>query len=309
MANIRNVNLNLLLVFDALMQEMHLSKAANKIGLSQPGMSYSLKQLRLLFNDPLFIRNNNQMIPSPKACAIYPLIQKALNHVCSAIDHERTFDPIDSSVDFKLGISDYISFVLLPDIFQSLSTLSNQMTLTTQNCTAPEKNDLLNQNALDFAIGVFDSTPKKFEFVELFKEKIVCLYDPNRIHTKNNLSLNDFTSNPHLLINFREDAPFTIQKALKKINMQRHVAMTISHVLPAGRIIANSNMIVALPERVADIMAPQYNLRTSPLPIDIQDFSVFLLWHKKNNFSAEHLWFKENILKLCKRLHSTDIKK
>lgn len=297
MANMRNVNLNLLLVFDALMREKNVSRAGDKIGLSQPGMSYSLKQLRNLFNDPLFLKTQQGMVPTDTAKHIYGHIKEALFIINEAIDYEYEFNPETADFNFRIGLSDYAAFILLPKVYKAISKLAPNVRLSIHNLNSPENAYLLEDDKIDLAISVYDKTPQKLECVELFREHFVCLYD-NNVLGKKKITLKTFVQHPHLLIDFRADPPSSVTKALAKQSLVRQIAITIPYTTATGSIIQNSNLITVVPNQIAQSLSTQYNLATSTLPVKIPDSGVYLIWHKRYHNKPEQKWLREKIIRL-----------
>lgn len=293
MANLRNTNLNLFLVFSALMREQHLTRAGESIGLSQPGMSYSLKQLRVLFNDELFIKNKQSMLPTSKAIAIYPDIQSSLHLLSKTIDSQHRFDPSASSAHFHIGLNDYAAMVFLSSLYRTQFAKAPNLGFTVHAISNPEKSGAFERGDIDLAVGVFDTLPKKLAYHELYREKIVMLYDPKHVTVKKKFSIKQFLASPHVLLDFRESPPLMIKHQLQRQGLKRKVAFTLPQITMVGRVIKNTNLISAVPLRVAKQIAKQDDLALAELPIQLQPFHVCLVWHKRNTTSPDNRWLRE----------------
>lgn len=302
MINLSKVNLNLLTIFDALMEERHLTKAGKKLHLSQPAVSYALKGLRELFDDKLFIKSAEGMIPTTKALALIVPIKNALLQIYNTINEEDKFEAKDSTLTFKLGLSDYASFVFLPKIRKLLEQEAPSVMLEVLHLDKPETSRLLDKGDIDIAIGVFDKSPTRLEHELLYNETIVCVADQNNQLLKKGMTLKIFTTLPHLLIAFREDPPFVIQKTLAAKGISRTVAMTIPHVMTAGYILQGSNLIAAMPLKVANAIATNLGLKIYDLPFKIQPFPVYALWHKQNASNKSHCWLRALICRAAKMI-------
>jgi DNA-binding transcriptional LysR family regulator len=298
MANLRNTNLNLFLVFQALMKEQHLTRAGESIGLSQPGMSYSLKHLREIFNDPLFVKNNQSMIPTEKALLVFPDIQASLRLLSEAVDKHRIFDPATADTHFNLGLTDYATMVFLPELYKKVNAKAPSLEFTIHSVSTPEKSGALDKGEIDLAVGVFDNLPSRLEYHELYQEKIVMIYDPKRIKIKNKFTLKQFLDSPHVLLDFRESPPLTIKKHLQKKNLKRKVAFTLPQVLTIGRAIKNTNLIAAIPLTVAKRIAKQENLALADLPFKLPTFYVCLVWHKRKSQCIENKWLRDMFIEV-----------
>jgi DNA-binding transcriptional LysR family regulator len=293
--NLAAVDLNLLVVFDALMSERHVTRAGQKIGLSQPATSNALSRLRNLFDDELFVRTPEGMQPTSRAIALEPMIQQVLLQIQSALISETPFVPETSERIFTLGMSDYVEFVLLAKLMQVLEVVAPRVKIQVRSTDRQEGLKLLDAEEIDLAIGFF---PKCFSWHQeqlLFKEQYVCVSSRNNPKTRDTITLEDYLKASHLLVSPKEDMTGRVDWFLEKQNLKRHVAITVPHFLVAPFVLASTNLIATLAERVARTYADVLDLIVLPLPLEIPGFPVTMLWHTKNNSDPAHIWLRTTI--------------
>lgn len=250
--NLGAIDLNLLIAFEALLEQRSVTKAAEQLQIGQPAMSAALSRLRVLFEDELFVRLGRQMQPTLKAQAIAPGILAALQQIRQTITASQTFEPTSSDRTFAIGSSDYTSFALVP----SLLELSHQ--------TAPfinfrmigfEKDSighLLEQGAIDVALGVFPNPPRQTQWEPIFEERFVGIARQGHpALQQGTMSLETFAQLSHALTTLRRDATGAIDKALNEQNLERRIAFITPHRMVLPFAIASSDLVAALPQRIA----------------------------------------------------------
>lgn len=296
--NLAAVDLNLLVVFDALMNERHVTRAGQKVGLSQPATSNALLRLRNLFKDELFVRTPEGMQPTSKAIALSQPIQQVLWQIQSALTSATPFVSETSERIFTLGMSDYVEFILLPKLMQELAVVAPRVKIQVRATDRQEALKLLDTSEIDLAVGFF---PKNFSWHQeqlLFKEHYVCVFSQNNPQAKETITLDDYLAASHLLVSLKEDMTGRVDLILARQNLQRHITITVPHFLVAPFILASTNLIATLAERVARAYANTLDLVVLPLPLEVPGFPVKMLWHIRNNDDLAHIWLRTMISKL-----------
>ncbi|CAN1211151.1 LysR family transcriptional regulator [Tumidithrix helvetica PCC 7403] len=290
--NMAGVDLNLLVVFDALMQERNVTRAAMRIGLSQPATSSALARLRHLFDDPLLVKTPSGMQPTPKALQLSEVLRSALWQIQSAMTEPERFLPETSERVFRLGMSDYAEMVFLPKLMQQLSHQAPHLQLQVRATDRQEVLTLLDEDRIDLAIGFHPQQAAWHQKQELFKERFVCVCRQNHPSVRSPLTLETYLAASHLLVSLREDPIGRIDRNLAEQNLQRHIALSIPHFLLTGFILAQTDLLAALPERLARVWMELQPLQVLPLPIPVSGFAVSMLWHTKNQNELGHTWLR-----------------
>lgn len=300
--NLAGIDLNLLVVFDALMTEQNVTRAGERVGLSQPATSNALARLRSLINDDLFIRTAAGLRPTPTAIALHQQLHSALHQIQVALLQESTFDPATSNQVFAIGMSDYVEFALLPGLLQKLQTLAPQVGVQIRSGDRQKLLALLDSGEIDLACGVF---PEKIAWHReqlLLQESYVCVCRKDHPVIGSSLSLEEYLSVSHLLVSVKEDRIGRVDALLAEQNLKRHIALSTPHFLTAPFILAQTDLVATLAQRVALTFANNQNLKRLTLPFSISGFSVFMRWHQSTETSPACQWLRSIVLKVSKTM-------
>lgn len=296
--NLAGVDLNLLVVFDALMSEQHLTRAAEKIGLSQPATSNALARLRKLFNDDLFIKTSKGMTPTPRAVELADPIRQALLQIQSTITTEPQFIPETSERIFRLGMDDYTELVFLPSLLQKIEQLAPKVKIQVWWTNWMRSPKLLDVDEIDVAVGYCPQWQPWHQRQLLYEESFICVASSKRLQTRKAITLEEYVVASHLLVSPKEDIAGMVDKILREQNLTRHVAISVPNFLIVPYILVNTGLIATLPTQLAKTFVEGGPLQASPLPFQMPGFSVDMLWHSKNDLEPGHQWLRNLIIQL-----------
>jgi len=296
--NLAGIDLNLLVVFDALMTEQNVTRAGERIGLSQPATSNALARLRSLINDDLFIRTATGLRPTPTAIALQQQLRPALQQIQAALLEQSTFDPATSDRVFAIGMSDYVEFTLLPSLMQTLQTIAPQVSVQIRSGDRQKILSLLDNGEIDLACGVFPEKIAGHQEQLLFQERYVCVCRQDHPTIDSSLSLEEYLSVSHLLVSVKEDRVGRVDTLLAEQNLKRHIALSIPHFLTAPFILAQTDLVATLAHRVALTFANHQGLKLLPLPLPIAGFSVSMRWHCTTDSSPACQWLRSLVLEV-----------
>lgn len=297
--NLAGVDLNLLVVFDALMTKQHLTRAAEKIGLSQPATSNALSRLRKLFNDDLFIKTSKGMTPTPRAIELAETIHQALLQVQSAITSEPEFVPHTSDRVFRLGMDDYSELVFLPKLLAEMEILAPNVKIQVRSTNWMRSPKLLDADEIDLAIGHCPQFQPWHQRQLLYQEHFVCVASAERFKARIAIALEEYVAASHLLVSPKEDMVGLVDEVLALQNLRRNVTMSVPNFLIVPFILSDTNFIATLPAQLVKTFVEVWQLYASPLPFEMTGFSVDLLWHSKNDREGGHTWVRNLIAQLC----------
>lgn len=294
--NLAAIDLNLLVAFEALLEQQSVTKAAEQLQIGQPAMSAALSRLRILFDDELFVRLGRQMQPTLKAQAIAPGILAALQQIRQAVTASQTFEPSVSDRTFTIGSSDYTSFVLMPPLLKF--SLQNAPSINAQMIEFEKDRigNLLEQGEIDLALGVFPNPPRQTQWEPIFEERFVGI--ARRGHPaiqQGTMSLEAFAQFPHALTTLRRDTAGAIDKVLNELNLERRVAFTTPHMMVLPFAIASSDLVAALPRRIALRLATVCNLTIFELPVKTKPWMVSMLWSTLSDQDEANRWLRNTI--------------
>ena len=293
--NIKNFDLNLLVVFKTLYEERNVTKASKKIGITQPAMSNALNRLRYLVKDELFIRGPKGMRPTPRANELSLPIQMALNDLELSLS-SINFDPKTTNKLYKISISDDVAPLILPNLVNFLEKESPNSSLRIRSEQGSEAIKLLDNNDIDFAIGRFEMVSTRFESIDLYTEKYVCMMNSDHpLANDEKLSIEQYLSSKHLRVAPAGTPVAPIDRSLSQLNLEREVFARIDLVTMAPLILKNSDLILTLPSKTAQRMAKSYNFSISELPIGLEKRQTKLLWHRELTNHPAYDWIKSQI--------------
>ena len=293
--NIKNFDLNLLVVFKTLYEERNVTKASKKIGITQPAMSNALNRLRYLVKDELFIRGPKGMRPTPRANELASPIQTALNNLELSLS-SINFDPRTTKKLYKISISDDVAPLILPNLINFLEKESPNSSLRIRSEQGSEAIKLLDSNDIDFAIGRFEMVSTRFESVDLYTEKYVCMMNSDHPLAKDEkLSIEQYLSSKHLRVAPAGTPVAPIDRSLSQLNLEREIFARIDLVTMAPLILKNSDLILTLPSKTAQRMAKNYNFSIAELPIGLEQRQTKLLWHRELTNHPAYDWIKSQI--------------
>ena len=277
-----------------------MTRAARRIGLSQPATSNALSRLRALFDDPLLVRVGSAMRRTPRADALRPEVHAALGSIRQVFATPTEFDPAAASGTITIAISDYVGLVLVPRIVSAVAEQAPGLTLR----FVPHGNDLdvsaLAEGAPRLSLGFFFSSPPSVRATPLFTERFACLVRcgdlPGRLTRKRYVSM------PHVLVSQRGKTDGYIDRALAEAGLTRAVRTVLPHFLAAGAVVAASGGVVTLPERVARLTAERLGLEPHPLPLPHPSWPLTMLWHRRFDDDDETTWLRSRVAAAAKPL-------
>jgi DNA-binding transcriptional LysR family regulator len=289
--NIRKHDLHLLLCFEALATAGSVSKAAQRMDIPQPSMSRALAQLRAAFSDELFLRTRTGVTPTPKALELIEPVREVLSRMESLLNPPPDFAPATTRAKVTLTSTGYAEAVLMPYVVQRLEKDAPGLILETH---APNREiaDLrLERGEIDFRIGGIDQPPEKLRFANLFEDRFVCIARTNHPRVRSKLTLDDFCSLPQVRTVIRSHME-SAERAVAAYG--RHVRYTVtSHDYAAvPHIVARSNLIAAVPERMVDLLMRGIAIHKFDCPVAMPRMSIRLFWHDRTHRSALHKWFR-----------------
>jgi DNA-binding transcriptional LysR family regulator len=301
------LDLNLLVALRALLAERHVTRAAARIGLSQPAMSHALSRLRALLDDPVLVRTSRGMEPTARAQAIAAPLEQALADLERIVAPAIGFDPSRSRQTFRVATMDYVELVLLPSLLARLWAEAPSVDIRVKSLAGSGFQDLAD-GRVDIAIGpVFPGrTGQRGIFVQkLWSERFVCVVRADHPAVGKRLTLETFLNLPHALVAPRgESAGGVVDAALARIGKKRRIAIEVPHFLVAPHVVKSTDAVLTLAARVARELGPALGLRQLPPPpeLSLSGFDVSLVWHERRRADAAQAWFRGVVASIAKSL-------
>ncbi len=296
--NLRNIDLNLLVVLDVLIQEKNVTRAAEKIGLSQSAMSSALNRLRDILEDRLLIRQGDRMVPTARAQNLAGPIRRILKDIEDTLYSCPTFDAKKSNRKFSIATTDYGEFVILPKLASQLEKVAPAIELELIRIEIKDIFSFLEKRRVDMVISPKFELPAGFVFESLFDEDFVCLVRSHHPKIKDKLTLDDYLQAKHLLISQSGSRIGIVDKALKKIGLTRQVTITLPHFMIAPWVISETDAVIAIARRISERFINFMPLKSFPCPIEIEGFTMGMTWHRRFENDPSHKWFRNQLYQL-----------
>lgn len=293
--DLHQIDLNLLILFDALYRHQSVSLAADEVCISQSAFSHGIARLRKRMNDELFVRVNNQMQPTPRAEEIAKHLHQALPFLHTAINNSDFFDAKSDKSEFKISATDYTEFSLLPRLMGKLSKLAPNIKLTVIGAKAPQPLTHLENNDVDFALGFSHEieTSSVIEHVTWLTDSYCTVARKGHPDLHNGLDLEAFLKASHIRVSPWGEKQGVVDQTLAQHKLTRNVTLQLPSVLVAPHTLVNSDLILTLPRLVAEQVAKQIDIEIFEPPIPIPDYHLNVYWHKINADKASFKWMKQ----------------
>jgi DNA-binding transcriptional LysR family regulator len=304
--NINSVNLNLLLSFEALLDEQNVSRAATRIGLSQPAMSNALTRLRELFNDPLFIRTSRGMKATSRALELAGPVRDGLAKLRGAFAERPRFDPRVSTRSFRLAMTDYAELSLLPRLLQGVARVgsSNQIVVRRVDRIFQPPEAELRAGSFDAAIGFYpdaNSLEPRTRSSNLFAEQNVCIARKGHPLLRKRFTLRDFAAAGHVGVFYRDETVGLVDNILAGYGVRRRLVATTPHFLTAVWLVAQSDLIAVVPAGLATRFERPLGLQIHRSPIRLPTLYMRLLWNENSTADPALQWLRSVIVQSLAR--------
>lgn len=295
-------DMNLLRAFDALYVERNVTRAAGRVGISQPAMSLALSRLRDLFNDPLFVRERFGVKPTEKAIQLHPTITQALGDLDAMVYEQQSFDPTTSTRSFDIAANDYFECVILPGLLPILRDKAPGIVLQLHGVTHDVTESGILSGQIDFVFSRVTDAPDNLILREAAWDRFVCIVCAKHPSIEDSISLEQYQRYGHVVVIPNRNLKTGVFKVLQGQKIQRRTACAVTHFFAVPSLIKNSDWIATLPERVCHILQQEHDIKILPTPIDLPDFPGHLAWHQRNQKDPAHQWFRQLVLDYCKNL-------
>lgn len=310
--NFRTLDLNLLRIFNEVMTERSLTKAAQKLALTQPAVSNAMRRLRDVLGDELMRRRGQGLEPTPLAMALWPTVQEALRQLQESLS-PSTFVPAQANTTFVLAMADSTAAELIPGLVEVMDRDAPGVTIRVVPLTTRDPRRLLEEDAADMAIGYFPAVLASltsqaqageavpFYHQRLYYSKYVCVMRRDHPLASEPLTLDRYCAARHLLVSFSGRPYGFIDEALAALGRQRHIVLTVNQFFTAGRVVANSNLLTVLPRHFVSVTGIADQLVLRELPFEVPAVHVDALWHRRVQHNSAHEWLRDVVAQLPNR--------
>jgi len=300
--NLGAFDLNLLIVFDAVMQERSVTRAGSRIGLSQPAMSHALNRLRYLLKDDLFVRTPDGMIPTPRAEALAGPLHSALTEMQMALAPPE-FDPAASDQRFTIAVNNYAAVVIAPPLAAAVSAAAPgvRLDLRPSGSVTIDIAERLDRGDLDLALVIMESPGERFHTAPLLDDSFVLVMRRGHPASRRKVSAQALAALPHLEISSSGADYSFIDRWLTERGLARRVALRAPFI-SAASILVQSDMVATLRRRVAQEFVRHHPLVISQPPFESPHLRTVMLWHRRLDRQPAQRWLRDTVLSVTKTL-------
>jgi DNA-binding transcriptional LysR family regulator len=297
--NFRALDLNLLRVFDAVMAEGSLTRAASVLALTQPAASHALKRLHEALNETLFVRTAAGLKPTPRAEALWPRVRRSLATLQRALAPEH-FDPRADAVNYRVAMADATAALLAPWLVRAIESVQAAANLRVLPLTTRDPRPLLQQGTADLAVGHFPdliaallTQEDTLRHERLYATRYVCVMRRDHPMARKKLTLDAFCAAHHLQVSFSGRPLSLIDRALADMGRRRRIVLTVNQFFTAGRVVTQSDLLTVLPLSFLAATGRPGELATRELPFDPGAVHVEMVWHLRRDNDPAHRWLRE----------------
>jgi len=291
---LNRLDLNLLHVFDTIYREGSLTRAARALHLTQPAVSHSLSRLREHFDDPLFSRQGNQMVPTPLARRFLESMRPGLTQIHSAVNQFHAFDPANQRKTYSLALRDILESTFLPKLMGRLESYP-ELEIVSQRVPRRDMETQLAAGKLDFAVDVLLPVSNQTGHELLRHDRLVVLARKGHPLTGGGLTLDKYLEAKHVLVSSRSEGPGIEDFELSRFGVQRNIRLRCQHYYAACRVAEGTDLLLTMPENYARIIAERADIDILTTPVDLPGIDVHLYWHKAYEREPALIWFREQL--------------
>lgn len=291
---LNRLDLNLLHVFDTIYREGSLTRAARALHLTQPAVSHSLSRLREHFDDPLFSRQGNQMVPTPLARRFLESMRPGLTQIQSAVNQFHAFDPANQRKTYSLALRDILESTFLPKLMGRLESYP-ELEIISQRVPRRDMETQLAAGKLDFAVDVLLPVSNQTGHELLRHDRLVVLARKGHPLTSSGLTLDKYLEARHVLVSSRSEGPGIEDFELSRFGVQRNIRLRCQHYYAACRVAEGTDLLLTMPENYARIIAERADIDILTTPADLPGIDVHLYWHKAYEREPALIWFREQL--------------
>ena len=288
---LRDVDLNLLVVFHQLLRDRRVSVAADSLGLSQPAVSCALNRLRKVLGNELFVRTSRGMQPTPFAEQLAEPISAALSAIQETLNQRSSFDPRASERHFVLALADVGELYFLPPLMGAVAAAAPGVMLNAVSNLRENLKEEMEEGKVDLAIGFLPDLKTDVFQRRLFTQRYVCLFRRGHALDEAEFDAKRFAGADHIVVDSGR-GHIMINGMVERLIGRRSVKLRLPHFLALPRILQATDLVATVPEKIAACLAPAYELKFVPHPLELPSFQINLFWHAKFQHEPGNSWLR-----------------
>jgi len=293
--HLSRIDLNLLVVLDAIYTEGGITRAADKLHLTQPAISHALGRLRRLLRDELFEREGRAMVPTPFTRNLIEPVRRSLRNLEITLNEIETFDPGSSQKRFALGVRDVLEATLLPPLMAHIGKEAPAVEIAAIQIDRRDMESELASGALDAALDVLLPVSEAVKHARIAGDRMMVVVRDKHPTVKTRLTLEAYLKEDHILVSSRRSGPGLEDVELSRLGMQRRVRLRCQHYFAACRVVSQTDFLLTMPERYARIANEHFGNRILPFPLEKPTLDVHMYWHSNVENEPASKWLRKQL--------------
>lgn len=294
--HISRVDLNLFTVFEAIYTEGSVTRASQKLNLTQPAISHALGRLRQMFGDPLFVRQGHAMVSTPLARNLIEPVRRALRGLEVTLNGLHEFDPASMPKHFNIALRDVLEATILPPLMRRVRENAPLVDIAASHVDRRELESELAAGTLDGAIDVLLPLANDIMRTRIYQDSTVVVVRQGHPEIDGALDIDTYLKQDHILASSRRRGPGLEDFELSRFGLERRLRLRCQHYFAACRVVSQTDMILTMPGRYAHIANQQFGNQILPFPLEVPAFDVFLYWHANVDNDPANRWFREQVM-------------
>jgi DNA-binding transcriptional LysR family regulator len=293
--HISRIDLNLLVVLDAIYTEGGITKAAAKLHLTQPAISHSLARLRELFRDELFAREGRAMVPTPLARNLIEPVRRALRGLEATLNELEQFDPATTRKRFTVAVRDVLEATVLPTLLRQVAAGAPSIDIAAVQTGRRELESELASGALDCALDVLLPLSDQIRRRKITLDRLVVVARKGHPAVKRGLTLATYLKQHHVLVSSRRAGPGLEDVELSRQGLSRRIRLRCQHYFAACRVVSQTDLVLTMPGHYARVANKQFGNQILPLPFAMPPLDAYLYWHANVDNEPANRWLREQL--------------
>jgi len=299
--HISRIDLNLLVVLDAIYTEGGITKASEKLHLTQPAISHALGRLRDLFGDPLFEREGRQMVPTPMARNLIEPVRRALRGLESTLNELERFDPATTQKRFTVAVRDVMESTVLPPLLERISESAPHVDVDAVHVDRKELESELSSGTLDAALDVLLPLSEHIPRKQITLDRMAVVARKGHPAVGEGVDLDTYLRQDHVLVSSRRSGPGLEDIELSRHGLPRRIRLRCQHYFAACRVVSQTDLVLTMPGHYARIANKQFGNQILPLPLDMPPLDAYIYWHANVDKEPANRWLREQLVKALER--------
>lgn len=296
--DIRSIDLNLLVVLEALLLDRNVTRAAKRVGLSQSATSSALGRLRDLFQDPLLVRTSEGMVPTQTALALMPDVLESLKQVRSIFEEKPRFNPATSTRTFAIVATDFMQMLLASKLAKTIEAKAPGIEISFKIPTGSIPTLAMQKGEIDLAFAPYADSPQGIYRQTLFSDRLVSITREDHPTIGKKISLSEYLKLNHVVVSFSGDRKTLVDEELAKKGLRRKITAVVPYLYLALQLVAETDMIATMPSRLVELHKENLGLKVLPPPIQSGEFVMYQLWHERTHSDDANSWLRSIVKNL-----------